>query len=118
MSDDQEYDKEAQKEIKFAAMNCRLMKDFWILMAANTHTEWANLRYVKARGDRPGHRSKKEFDEYKIVIYERHKMFLYRASLMEKFQNHLESDEPLDVVNYKVEGVIQKASRIITAPFH
>lgn len=107
------YDEAAQKEIKFAAMNCRLMKDFWILMAANTKIEWQNMKYVAAKPNRPGHESRKKFNEFKQVIFERHKFFLYRASLMEKFENHLLSDEPLDVVNYKVEGILKKASRII-----
>lgn len=94
------------------------MAEYWDLRAAQTHNEWAAMKFQKKTKDGPGHTSKNKFDEYRRRVYGYHKYFRYRADICRGVAKHLETGEAVDLVKEaKPESAIKKAGKIITGNF-
>jgi hypothetical protein len=105
-----------QEEIQAAAAEFKGMAEYWNLVAANTYNEWAAMKYRKNKnGYDGGHKSKKDFDDYKRMVYSRHKHFRRRANLCTAVEKMLLEEK--DFEPEKSESPLANAGKIIVENF-
>ena len=106
-----------KQEKQTAPTHFKGMAEFFELMAQNQYKEWSDMKYKRKVNGGPGHKSKKDFDNYKRFVYQCYKLSLHRVELLKAVAKELESGEMQDFEKVEAEGAIKRTSRIITGNF-
>ena len=103
------------QENKDNALHFKMMGELFKVFADNSHQEWREMKYVRAKPGRPGHESKKKFDEYRRYVYEQHKLSLHRAKLCDAAATALL--EGVDIEPEKPDSGVKRAGKVILGNF-
>jgi hypothetical protein len=112
---------EEELDVNATAMHFDGMAEYWNFVAVNTYNEWAGMKYSKPKKDGEGHKSKNDFNDYKRMVYDRHKHFRLRANLCTAVAKMLrEEDDSADLSKIGDGGgdsSIKNAGKIILGNF-
>lgn len=90
------------------------MADSWTLFAQSAYHDWANMKFQKRKTpDGPGHRSKKEFEEYRRGVYAAHNLYKENAKLCLVVAKLLREGLLTDITLERA-GIFDNTKKIIT----
>lgn len=93
------------------------MADAWSMFAQSAYHDFQGMKFQKKKTkDGPGHRSKKEFEQFRRGVYEMHKMYKENAKLCLAVAKELRTGEFMPLV-IESESGFKRTGKIIAENF-
>jgi len=105
------------KEDKINAQHFNMIAELLQTFAGESYKEWSQMKYVKAREGRPGHESKKKFDEYRMFVYSQYKLRTTQAGLCRAVVKSLTTGGDMDFEEFAPDSPAKAAGKIILGSF-